>query len=88
MGPWLIVIWSFTGPQTTPLAPAYAQPRTVMTPGRDLTFDFTWQVLHCPVGSLAARCLARSFFDFSGYASRTSSIIFWVSLIFVLITFS
>ena len=46
---------------------------------------FTLQVLHCPVGSFAARCLALSFFAFSGYASRTSSIIFCVSLIIVLI---
>ena len=61
------------GPQTTPLEPAYAQPRAVITPGIDLTLDFTAQVeqLAAPVSSvvvsLTVMCPARFLAVFSGY---------------------
>src|SRR3990172_8480969 len=47
-----------------------------MTPGTVLRFDFT-QALQA-LGSLGARCGARFFLPFSGYAAKASSIIFWV----------
>src|SRR5271169_3972135 len=63
---------SLIGPQTTPLEPAYAQPRIVITPGTDLMLDLTPQS-GLP-SSKVLRCLARRLASLSGYASNTSLI--------------
>jgi len=57
---------SLTGPKTTPLEPAYAQPRWVITPGRDLMLDLTSHSLSVPPGSLGLTCLVRNLRSFSG----------------------
>src|SRR5512138_1089948 len=62
-GPCETWIMSRIGPHTTPFAPAYAQPRALITPGTVFRFDLT----HAPpAGSLGARCGARFCRPFSG----------------------
>ena len=55
---------SLTGPQTTPFAPANAQPRVVITPGTDFTLDLTPQ--SAPFSSITLRCFFRLLAAFAG----------------------
>ena len=57
---------SLTGPQTTPLEPAYAQPRGVITPGRDLMLALTAHCSSVPLGSFGLTCLLRSLRALAG----------------------
>src|SRR3990172_1814034 len=75
-GPSETCTMSRMAPHTTPLAPAKAQPRALMTPGTVFRFDFT-QAVHDDA-SFGARCGVRFFLAFSGYASSARSIIDWV----------